>query len=165
MKGRLVAFVGVVCIASLIVSGAYAKGKPDKPAKPGETTTELIVFEGDLEGSAVVEGCCPNAGPFPAYELTVIRDLGENQEVSQGTYSGYLFLNFYGNGRNREYVVRFWGSSPSGGTIDIEIIGGLIDDDKRNKRLTVTFVGEDCVDRESQQLIEVVTFTLVRTRL
>ena len=152
MKGRLVAFVGILCIASLIVSGAYAKGKPDKP---GETTRELIVFEGDLVGSDVVEGCCPNAGPFPAYQL----------EVSQGTYSGYLFLNFYGNGRNREYVVRFWGSNPSGGTIDIEIIGGLIDDDKRNKRLTVTFVGEDCVDRESQQLIEVVTFTLVRTRL
>ena len=125
----------------------------------------MIVFEGDLEGSDVVEGCCPNAGPFPAYELTVIRDLGENQEVGQGTYSGYLFLSFYGNGRNREYVVRFWGSNSSGGTIDIEIIGGLIDDDKKNKILTVNFVAEDCVDRESNQFIEAVTFTLVRTRL
>ncbi len=71
MKGRLVAFAGIFCIASLIVSSANA-GKPDKPPKadkPDKTTAECIVFTGDLAsvpGGTVVEGCCPNAGPNPA---------------------------------------------------------------------------------------------------
>ena len=51
MKGRTVAFVGVLCIAVLIVSGAYAE-KPRKPDKPSGTATECIAFEGpDLAGA------------------------------------------------------------------------------------------------------------------
>ena len=63
MKGRHFVLAGILCIASLIVSGANAKGKPDKPAK---TETELIVFTEDLAGNQLVEGCCPNAGPSPS---------------------------------------------------------------------------------------------------
>ena len=69
MKGKLVAFAGILCIASLFISGANAKGKPDKP---GNTQTELIGFAGDFfYGSQPVKGCCPNAGPFPEYTLTL----------------------------------------------------------------------------------------------
>jgi hypothetical protein len=158
MKGRLVAFVGVFCIASLIASGVYAKGKPDKP---GGETKELITFSGDFLGGDVVEGCCPNAGPFPAYELTVVRGL----EIPAGTYSGFLFMNRYGTGRNQEYLVQFWGVSESNKHIAIEIIGGGIDDDRKNKVTTVKFESEDCVHLETGEYIDTVSFTLVRTRL
>ena len=63
MKRRRVAFVGIFCIAILMVFSADAK----KPPRPGDTAKECFVFTGDLEGSQVVEDCCPNAGPFPAY--------------------------------------------------------------------------------------------------
>ena len=69
MKGRLIAFVGIFCIAILIFSGTDAKGeKPDKPSgKP--SGKEWIQFWGDLVGGQVVEGCCPNAGPNPSYDM------------------------------------------------------------------------------------------------
>ncbi len=68
MKGKLIVFAGILCIASLMVSGANADKpttNPGKGDKSPKTNTELIVFTGDLEGWAHVEGCCPNAGPFP----------------------------------------------------------------------------------------------------
>jgi hypothetical protein len=169
MKGRLAAFVGIACIASLIASGAYARGKPNKPDKPGGTTTEHIAFSGDLLGGEVVEGCCPNAGPAPPYELTVPRDLGvgnpEDLQVSADTYSGFLFMNRFGAGRNQEYLVRFWGVSDSGNHIAIEIIGGVIHDDKKNKITTVTFELADCVHLDTKEYIDTVSVSLVRTRL
>ena len=158
MKGRLVAFAGVVCIACLVVSVAYA-GKPDKPPKPpkpDEATAEWIAFTGDLIGAQEVEGCCPNDGPFPEYGMTLgfkVRDF------SPGTYlDGQLFINRYGAGRNQEYKVQFWNED-----IAIEIIGGVIDDDKKNKVLTVTFTGDICVVMWTGDPIAVVTFTLIRT--
>ena len=81
MKGRLVAFAGVFCIAMLIASAAYADKPTDKPDKggkpphPGNIAEECIVFTGDLEGGQVVVGCCPNAGPAPAYTMTVDLDV------------------------------------------------------------------------------------------
>ena len=44
MKGRLVAFVGVFCIAMLIASGAYADKPPKepKPPKPANIAVECI---------------------------------------------------------------------------------------------------------------------------
>ena len=71
MKSKLVTFAAILCIASLIASGAYAKGKPVKPEKPDNTQTEWITFTGDLMGSQEVEGCCPNAGPFPEYTMAL----------------------------------------------------------------------------------------------
>jgi hypothetical protein len=92
MKGRAIRLVVILCIAGLIVSGANAKGKPDKP---GGSKVEQIEFTGDLAGWQTVEGCCPNAGPFPEYTMTLGGDLPD------GTYDGQLFINYYGAGQNR----------------------------------------------------------------
>ena len=153
MKSRLVAFVGVFCVALLIASGAYA-GKPDKPDKPGKPprpsniAVECITFWGpDLVGHQQVEDCCPNAGPFPVYRLT----LGPNGFGSHpaGTYDGELFMNFMGVGQNQQYVVQFTGDHiVSGNHISIEIRGGDIDYNKKTKVLTVTFTPENCMCTE-----------------
>jgi hypothetical protein len=118
--------------------------------------TELIEFTGDLVGyDDSVEGCCPNAGPFPRYAMTLVRDLGD---FAAGYYEGYLFINAYGAGRNRQYKVQFWNDD-----IAIEIIGGVIDNDKKNKVLTVTFTDEDCMDLFLETKIATVSFVLTRT--
>ena len=155
MKGRLVAFVGIFCIAILIVSAANAD-KPPKPPKPDKTTTEWIAFTGDLIGAQEVEGCCPNDGPFPEYGMTLGFEVGDFPADTY--YDGQLFINRYGAGRNQKYKVQFWNAD-----IAIEIIGGVIDDDKKNKVLTVTFTGDMCVDMWTGDPIAVVTFTLIRT--
>jgi hypothetical protein len=155
MKGKLVAFVGIFCIACLIVSGAYAD-KPPKPDKPDRTTTEWIEFTGDLVGGEVVEGCCPNAGPNPKYWMTLPE--GVFGDMS-GTYLGDLFISAYGTGPDAEYVVQFWHSDE----IAFEIIGGVIDEDRKNKVTTVTFTGEDCTTQNRTEVIATVSFVLVRT--
>jgi hypothetical protein len=151
MKGKLIAFAGILCIASLIVSAANARGKPDKPPK---TETELIIFTGNLSGNEPVEGCCPNAGPFPEYGMW-LSGVGNIQD---GYYDGFLFINHYGAGREHKYKVQFWTEE-----FGIEIIGGEVDNDKKNKTLTVTFAKEDCVDLYTKTFIEKVDFQLVRT--
>ena len=158
MKGKLVAFVGVFCIAMLIVSGASADKppKPDKPDKPDRTTTEWIEFTGDLAGGEVVEGCCPNAGPNPQYEMTLSEEAFGGLA---GTYLGYLFINAYGTGQDAEYVVQFWHSSD----FSFEIIGGVTEKDRKNNVTTVTFTGEDCTTQDRTEVIATVSFVLVRT--
>ena len=154
MKGKLIAFAGILCIASLIVSGANAKGKPDKPPK---TETELIVFTGDLAGGQEVEDCCPNAGPFPQYAMTLNFAVGG---FPAGSYfDGQLFINNYGSGRDRKYKVQFWVEDG----IAIEVIGGEIYKDKRTKTLTVVFTDEMCVDLNTGEDIAEVDFVLTRT--
>ena len=118
MKARLVAFVGVFCIAMLIASGAYAgkpTDKPDKPGKPphpGKITTECITFSGqDLFGHQQVEDCCPNAGPFPAYRMTLW--IGDEDDPWWGkTFDGDLFakpVTTRVKGQKTErYLVQFW---------------------------------------------------------
>jgi hypothetical protein len=154
MKGRLVKLAGVVCIVGLIVSGAHARGRPDKP---GGSKPEWIEFTGKLDGRQIVEGCCPNAGPFPEYTLTLGGDWGD---LPAGTYDGYLFINRYGVGRNRKYVVQFWNEDES---VAIEIIGGVINHDRQGKVLTVTFSNEVCWHLETKMPIAVVSFVLVRS--
>jgi hypothetical protein len=142
-------------MAALIGSGVDARGKPDRP---GGSRADEIEFSGeDLQGWQIVEGCCPNAGPFPDYTLTLTRDLGE---LPAGPHDGQLFLNYYGAGRNREYVVQFWNSL--GG---IEIIGGVIHVDRRNKVTTVEFTDEACLDLDTGEAIAVVNFVLVRSSI
>jgi len=154
MKGRLIAFLGIFCIAVLIVSGAYAQGKPDKPGKSG---TEWIEFWGDLTGGQPVNGCCPNAGPSPPYRMCLNFAVGTHPA---GTwYDGHLFINNYGAGKNRQYIVQFWTDDND---VAIKIIGGVIDFDKTTKVLMVTFTDELCVDMNTGQPITDVTFTLVR---
>ncbi len=70
MIRRIISLVGILCISTLLFTDANAKGKPDKPGKPDKTVAEWIIFsDGDLVGSAVVEGCCPNRGPSPDYTM------------------------------------------------------------------------------------------------
>ena len=135
MKGKLIAFASVLCIASLMASGANAD-KPDNPGDKGDkgkTKTELIVFTGDLQGWAHVEGCCPNAGPYPEYSLTLSDDFvaANTTYFPSGTYDGQVFMN---GGK-----FQFWTEGWPGNHICIEIYGGVEDYDRKAKVLTVTF--------------------------
>jgi hypothetical protein len=145
MKGKLIVFAGILCIASLMVSGANA-GKPDKP---GKTKTEWIEFTGDLDGRAHVEGCCPNAGPNPLYTLTLTKDLVDDSDppitvYEAGTYSdGYLFMNGWRFDGESGYLVQFW--HPDGGifpALTFEIICGTTAYDRKTRVLSVTCDGE-----------------------
>jgi hypothetical protein len=155
MKGRRVAFVAIFCIASLIVLGAHAKGKPPKepkPPKPGNVTTECIVFTGDLEGGQEVEGCCPNAGPFPAYTMTLWIG-GLPSEARGETFEGHLFAKPVRFRENRQwierYLVQFWtwdwdNEIPGDGDYFFEIFcdGDDIEYDETTSVLTVTVENE-----------------------
>jgi hypothetical protein len=175
MKDRMLTFTVVLCVAGLVASGAFAD-KPDKPpgkpANPG-TTTDLIIFEGDLDGHAIVEGCCPNAGPNPPYTMTVTRDLGYDggPQVPADTYSGHIFMNYFGTRKNQQYYIKFWGSSSTkqGLNVAFGIKGGMIYREKKNRSLTVEFVAEDLYtlgsDGVLEEYIDAVTFTLKRTEL
>jgi len=150
-KKWLFVFTLLIC-GMLVATGIEAK-KPIKPDSPDETTAEWIVFTGGLVGDALVEDCCPNSGPFPAYEMTLPNTI---DLIPAGTYAGHLFINYYGVGRNREYIVQFWTE-----TFGVEIIGGLIDYDKKAKFLTVTFENAPCKNDEGD-VIALVNFVLER---
>ncbi len=157
----LVAFLAFVLVfigVDFIEGQVKTLGKPDKPDKPGKTKTEWIAFTGDLVGGQTVEGCCPNDGPFPEYGMTLLFKVGNFPPSAY--HDGQLFINRYGAGRNQKYKVQFWNDEIG---IAIEIIGGVIDDDKKNKVLTVTFTDEMCVNLWTGSPIAVVTFTLVRS--
>ena len=157
MKGRLIALLGI-CIAILIVSGPDTQGK--KPVKPDETQSELIVFTGvtaedtgDLEGYQVVEDCCYNVdtGVYSTYTMTLNFDVGENEPgslyIPAGTpIVGHLFINYAHPGR-KKYVVHFWNDD-----FGIEIIGGVIDYDRKTEVTTVTFEDEVCSMCEALEL-------------
>ena len=59
-----------------------------KPEKP-----ERITFTGDLSGQEDILGCCPNAGPFPEFTMTL------SGALPAGTYNGNIFMNVYGAGK------------------------------------------------------------------
>jgi len=190
MKSRFVAFVGVFCIACLIVPSAYADkpdnpGKPDKPRVPGQTKPECIVFSdipeggnshGFLEGGQdkPISGCCLNAGPWPEYTMTLT-----NMGPMSGTdVEGYLSITIASTGPNQKYMVEFWTwdvdddnpLTPGNGDYFFEIRGGDIVRDRKNKVLTVTFDGEpatvwayDDVLPRIPIPIPNVSFVLVRT--
>lgn len=165
---RNVVFVVGFCVAVLAVSGTHAV----KPANPGETT-DLIIFDGDLDGHEIVDGCCPNAGPNPQYTMTVTRDLGYDggPQVPAGTYDGFIFMNFFGTKKNQQYYVKFWGSSAStpGLNVAFGIKGGIIDYDKKSRVLFVDFDGDVLYTLDEfgvlDEPIEAVYFTLDRSEL
>lgn len=168
MKGRLAALLGVFCIAVLVVSAVNA-GKPQNPGTP----TDLIIFGGDLEGQAIVEECCPNAGPNPPYTMTVTRDLGYDggPQVPAGTYDGFIFMNFFGTKKNQQYYVKFWGASSSSPGLNVAfgIKGGIIYQEKKSDVLFVDFDGDILYTLDEfgvlNEPIEAVYFTLERTEL
>jgi hypothetical protein len=148
MRGRIAAFVGVFCIAGLMTSSVFAgkPPKPPKPPKPDVSKAECIVFTGDLqsvEGSTEIEGCCPHAGPWPAYTMTL-----NVAGIPFDTYDGQLFINFFGTGPTAQYKVEFWtwdadNETPGDGDYFFQIYGGVLDRDRKAKTLTVTFDGSE----------------------
>ena len=166
MRKKLIAKLGILGLAAifLLSMASYStdqevttRGKPDKPDKPGKSKTEWIAFLGpDLVGGQAVDGCCPNAGPWPEYTMMLTFAV---PGFDAGFNDGQLFINGYGAGRNRKYIVQFWKDEIHTG---IEIIGGVIDYDKKTKVLTVTFTDETCYELFTEIPIAVVTFTLVR---
>jgi len=137
------------------------KGKPDKGPKPA--SGELITFTGDLSSvQQEVEGCCPNAGPFPAYTMTLSEAFPS--EISGG-HTGNIFMNSFGRKTERGYKVQFWWGAEPDDCYCIEIGGGETEYDKRTKILTVTFTDKTMTVIDpggTSTYVERVTFTLTR---
>ena len=159
MRKKLITKLGILGLAAifLLSMASYStdqevttQGKPDKP---GESKTELITFEGDLAGYQAVDGCCPNAGPFPEYTMTLTKDVGH---IPAGTYNGNLFINGWGD---RQYKVQFW---IEGCDFAFEIRGGVFDFNKWTRVSTVIFTDVLCEDFCTGQPLAELTFTLVR---
>jgi hypothetical protein len=90
-----------------------------------------------------------------------VPDVHGNTGLSSGIYyDDQLFFNFYGAGRNQKYKVQFWWNY--GLDLGINIIGGVLDFDRKSRILMVTFKDELCVCNNTGQPIAVVNFTLVR---
>jgi hypothetical protein len=127
-----------------------SKGKPNKSPK-----AELITFVGDLEGSQEVVGCCPNAGPFPAYTMTL------SEPLPAGEYDGQIFMNTVGTRKDQSYMVQFWTE-----TMFLEARGGVIEEDKKSKSLTATFTNQPMtihLEGEPTYVVDV-DFTLTRAQ-
>jgi hypothetical protein len=137
-------------------------GKPDRPEKPAKPSScELITFTGDLAGSDEVEGCCPNAGPFPAYKMT-LSSLAFPDGIS-GEHDGNIFMNSLGRRVEGDYMVQsWWGAEPD--DYFIEIRGGELEYDKRNKVLAVTFEEESMTIRHADDDPTSVDVTFAVTR-
>ena len=141
-KRWLSIFTLLIC-GMLVATGIEAKKPVDgKPDNPNKTKAECIVFTGDLVGMAEVEGCCPNAGPFPAYTMTLNVKDEDGNAYYEGPYDGQLFMNF---APDQGYKVQFWNrdkETPSAGEFFFEINGGDIIYDRKTKFLKVTFKDE-----------------------
>ena len=75
-----------------------------------------------------------------------------------GTYDGNIFMNVYGAGKNKSYIVQFWDE-----TMFLEVIGGDIEKDNQTKTTTVTFTDEQCeVTKANVTTTFEVNFTLTR---
>jgi hypothetical protein len=116
-----------------------------KKKSTDKTTTELIVFTGDLQGWAHVEGCCPNAGPNPLYTLTLTKDLVDDSVPPRTVYpadthiDGYLFMNGWSFKGRSGYLVQFWHwRGVDGDPLTFEIICGTSDYDRKTRVLRVT---------------------------
>jgi hypothetical protein len=164
---KLFGLVAILTVALVFISVDFMEGqvqtqdKPPNPPgqdKPDKPQTEWIEFTGDLVGAQAVDGCCPNAGPYPEYTMTLTKPVGH---INAGTYYGYLFINGYGAGRktDRQYMVQF-GTGDC--VVAMKIIGGEIDFDKRTRVLTVEFTDVLVEDWCTGQPLTELTFTLVR---
>ena len=141
------------------VENQILKKKPKPVENP---TSELITFVGDLAGSQVVEGCCPNAGPYPEYKMT----LGEGPfptGISGRVLDGNIFMNKVGKGKNKSYMVQYWWADTDGDYF-IEIRGGVFQEDKIAKTLTATFTAVSCKIWTDDVLTTIVPVTFVLTR-
>jgi len=172
----LVLSTTLILVSFILVSCNY-DGSPTQNTLDLETLrlskrkihSENITFEGDLEGSQIVGGCCPNAGPNPEYTMTLS---GEFQLVFElGTYHGHIFMNSFGRNMLWDYKVQFWWGEGGDGYFYeyfIEIRGGEAHKDKKTKILTVTFIDVPCYeiwkrgDLLTEELEVIVNFNLTR---
>ena len=165
---KLFGLVAILTVALVFIGVNFmegqvkTQGKPDKPGKPDNPTAEWIEFQGpDLvtpEDGEVVYGCCPNRGPFPGYTMILGFDFAG---IPAGTpIDGWLFINYFGAGRDQKYKVQFWWNYDL--DLGIEIKGGIIHHDRKTKVLTVTFENDECVYIKSKIPIQLVNFTLER---
>ena len=141
----------ILSITLIFVSFGLSKREPN---------FERITFSGDLYGDQEVEGCCPNAGPYPAYYMT----LSDVFPIPMpGEHEGNIFMNGFGRNMPWAYKVQFWWIEDDTEYF-IEIRGGEIHQDKKTKILTVEFTEEECNIWINDILTEpeTVTFTLTR---
>ena len=164
MRKKLITKLAILGLAAIFllsmasystVQEVTTQGKPDKPDKP---KAEQITFWEELQGDDEVYGCCPNAGPFPEYTMTLGFPFGGYQAGEE--IDGWLFINYYGAGRDQKYKVQFWWDYDA--DLGIEIKGGEIHHDRKTKELTVTFTNDRCVKIKSKDFIQWVNFTLLR---
>ena len=143
----LIVIATFVSLMFVVTSLEAGKGgvKPDKPDKPGRTKSELIVFTGDLVGSEEVEGCCPNAGPFPEYTMALSFQVNDVPVFTP--INGQLFINGYRIGQDGGYIVQFSNDHDLDDHVAIEIRGGEVSTDKKTKEVTVVFEGAECRDQ------------------
>ena len=134
-----------------------------------EVNTERITFSGDLYGDQEVVGCCPNAGPWPEYTMT-LSDVFP-QVMTGEEHDGHIFMNGFGHKMEWAYIVQFWwGEGGDGYFYDyfIEIRGGVVHNDRKTKILTVTFENVPCYEiwKRGELLTEtievIITFNLTR---
>jgi len=164
---KLFGLVAILAFALVFICVGFIEGqvktqvRPDKPDKPDKPKAEWIEFTGALEtplGGEVVYGCCPNRGPFPEYTMILGFETGiypVNKPID-----GWLYINYYGAGRDQKYKVQFWTNYDT--DEGIEIIGGEIYHDRHTKVLTVIFDNDKCVRIKSKDEIQEVSFTLER---
>jgi len=127
---------------------------------------DLIIFDGELTGEETVMGCCPNAGPSPVYPVLELS----GPDLPGGIYyNGEIFMNGTGSQSPGDYMVQYYVELEAGGTIYLEIRGGVASKNKRTKILTVDFTYEDTlceiwIDGDSLDTVPV-AFTLIRDPL
>ena len=142
------------CIQGTIIADIDNDGTANSP------DNELIIQKGrSVEIYEWTENGFQFVWSTPESYYTIFTiDVGD---IQAGTYDGYLFINGYGAGRpkDRQYMVQF-GTGDC--VVAMKIIGGVLDFDKRNRVLTVTFTEVLCEDWCTGQPLTELTFTLVR---
>ncbi|MCK4383515.1 MAG: hypothetical protein KAW66_09505 [Candidatus Lokiarchaeota archaeon] len=153
-KNILVPILSITLIlVGLILVSSFGLSRPKQ-------NSEWITFSGDLAGSQEVVGCCPNAGPFPIYTMTLSDNFPEE---FRGEHTGHIFLNRFGRNMPWAYKVQFWWGGEN--EYFIEIRGGEVHLEKRTKIITVTFTQEDTCwiwDPVGVEIIIFIEFTLIR---
>jgi hypothetical protein len=169
--------ISLTLLSSIIVCFNYNSSPTQNISDSGtlrlskrKSRSENITFVGNLAGSQIVGGCCPNAGPFPIYTMTLSDAF---PEPIFGTYKGHIFMNIFMNlssiaaGRKKSYVVKFWWTEDDSNYF-IDIRGGDIEENKRTHILTVTFKAVPCKIWVNDLLLPepvLVTFILTREPL